>query len=287
MKRLPLFLVLGVLSACAPVAVRPGNHPIKTQAPVNGPHPTPAPQSAQPHATPAPAVKPTHAATPPVAVATPQPGPAAQPRPGAFSRFFGSIFGGSKPKPNAASQPPTPEPNAEPLVQVQVHSAGPRNAEPASTATANPAVKTSAPTQEANTTSSPGIASDAQPATAPEATPKPERKSRTESVTPPPSQETATAPEEAIPVISHAHDGPEKQRYRKVREKAATDPDMVALRHEMENAAEGEAYKSAAHRYVTALFSKMRKIDPEFGQSLGRKEDAYHRRVDSGKLLAE
>ena len=49
----------------------------------------------------------------------------------------------------------------------------------------------------------------------------------------------------------------------------------------------GDAYKAAAHEYTAALFAKMRKLDPSYEEALNRKESAYKRRIDEGKMILE
>lgn len=49
----------------------------------------------------------------------------------------------------------------------------------------------------------------------------------------------------------------------------------------------GDAYKTAAHDYLGALFAKMRSLDASYEAALNRKEGAYKRRVDEGKPIVE
>jgi len=49
----------------------------------------------------------------------------------------------------------------------------------------------------------------------------------------------------------------------------------------------GDAYKAAASEYTTALFSKMRQLDPGYEEQLSRKEGAYKRRIEAGKSIVE
>ena len=55
----------------------------------------------------------------------------------------------------------------------------------------------------------------------------------------------------------------------------------------MNSAGAGDAYKGAARAYVKALFKKIRALEPEMQDTLGKKEAAYLRRVESGKPLAD
>jgi len=55
----------------------------------------------------------------------------------------------------------------------------------------------------------------------------------------------------------------------------------------MDSTADGDSYKTAARAYIKALFSKIRALEPELKESLGRKEEAYLRRIDDGKVLAD
>ena len=122
----------------------------------------------------------------------------------------------------------------------------------------------------------------------PAPTPKPFRTTEPEVTVPEPTPEPAVSvPLEPEPPISGDADSVNKQRYREARAKASTDPKIVKLRQTLETTAEGAPYKAAAHAYLKALFSKIRKLDPDMGESLKKKEDAYLRRVDAGKPLAD
>ena len=66
------------------------------------------------------------------------------------------------------------------------------------------------------------------------------------------------------------------------------DAHLAALLQKMNSQPEGsEAYKAAAQDYTTALFAKMRKLDPSYEEALSRKERAYKRRIDEGKMILE
>ena len=63
---------------------------------------------------------------------------------------------------------------------------------------------------------------------------------------------------------------------------------MAALLQKMNSQpAGGDAYKAAAHEYLTALFAKMRKLDPSYEEALKPKERAYNRRIDEGRMFVE
>lgn len=76
--------------------------------------------------------------------------------------------------------------------------------------------------------------------------------------------------------------------YLKIKQQALKDPAVAALLQKMSALPEGgDAYKAAAHAYTTALFGKMRKLDPSQDEALQRKEGAYQRRIDAGKAILE
>ena len=79
-----------------------------------------------------------------------------------------------------------------------------------------------------------------------------------------------------------------ENRYLKLKEQALQDAHVAALLQKMNAHPEGgEAYKAAAQEYLTALFAKMRGLDPSSTEALNRKEGAYKRRIDEGKTIVE
>ena len=76
--------------------------------------------------------------------------------------------------------------------------------------------------------------------------------------------------------------------YLKLKEQALQDAQVAGLLQKMNTQPEGsDAYKAAAHAYTAALFAKMRKLDPSFEETLSRKEGAYNRRINEGKMIVE
>ena len=121
-----------------------------------------------------------------------------------------------------------------------------------------------------------------------EPSPKPLKKTAPEITVPEPTPEPSVSVTlEPEPAASGDAEGALKQRYRAARAKASADPKITKLRQTLEATPEGEPYKVAAHAYVKALFSKVRKLEPDLADSLKKKEDAYQRRIDAGKPLAD
>ena len=189
----------------------------------------------------------------PVKKATPAPSPtpAVKRKPGGFFGFFRRLFGGG------ASEKPA--------------------------ATPTPVVK-SKPTPKAKPTATPThIATPSPTATpVPSVTPKPTP--RIPAPTPAPTG--AAGPATVIPQTMSTTAGDD--RYLQLKERALKDAHVAALLQKMNSQPEGgDAYKTAAHEYLTALFAKMRKLDSSYEEALNRKEGAYRRRIDEGKTIVE
>lgn len=172
-----------------------------------------------------------------------------------------------------ATPSPTPKPAAPSPKASAKH---PAKSQPSSTPAATPA---------------PVATPAATPVATPAASPKTTHKSRSAIIaTPSPApDETATAIPAAAPSqkISAASNAESEARYRRAREQASNDPHVTALRQKLADSPEGDAYKTAAHQYIKALFGKIRTIDPNIGSAARRKEGAYIRRIDEGKPLAD
>lgn len=312
MKKFPLVLVVCASPVFAQVTVVPGEAPESAHpAPAVAPAPSPAAawveKAARAHgndvvirrAIPVKPVK-----------AVPVKGePAATPAPrksGGFFGFFRRLFGGSPRVPKAEAVA-TPAPSATPRGKSQpkpsstpVVPAAKPSATPAPTATpapkATPVAKPSA-TPAPTATPTPKATPKATPAATATPTPKPSATPVPPTPTPKPSptpQATATpkpaapAPTVAVGPLAPKGHAVKDGHYQATKEKALQDAQIATLLQKMHTAAEGsDAYKAAAKAYTSALFSKMRQLDPAQADSLSRKEGAYLRRIDAGKPILE
>jgi len=75
----------------------------------------------------------------------------------------------------------------------------------------------------------------------------------------------------------------DKARYQKVRRQAASDASVAEMGAKLNAMPAGEAQRKAARAYSSALFSKMRQIDPSQTEWFNRMEAATQRRIDAGK----
>jgi len=77
-------------------------------------------------------------------------------------------------------------------------------------------------------------------------------------------------------------------RYLQLKEQALQNSVVAEALKKMNALPEGgDSYKAAANEYATALFAKMRKLDPSYEEQINRKEAAYKRRIDAGKAILE
>jgi len=120
------------------------------------------------------------------------------------------------------------------------------------------------------------------------ATPKPAPSPKASKKIPaaPPVPAPAEISKTALPPASSSTTG--DPRYLQLKEQALKNPHVTDLLKKMNSQPEGgDAYKAAASEYTTALFSKMRQLDPGYEEQLSRKEGAYKRRIEAGKSIVE
>jgi hypothetical protein len=180
-------------------------------------------------------------------------------------------FGGGSQNDSAKAPAATPTPAKHPAP-----------AKPASSTTkAAPSPNAaSAVTPAPETLSKHSATADATPAPAPVPKATPEL---TSAPAPAPAP-TVNAASTGLPVEAT---GQEKDHYLQVRAQAATDPQVAGLLQKLHASEPGsDAYKTAAHKYNKAVFSKIRQLDPSLGD-IDRRESAYDRRIDAGKSLAD
>ncbi|MEI8234800.1 MAG: hypothetical protein WCH57_08960 [Verrucomicrobiota bacterium] len=230
--------------------------------------------------------------------------PAASPAPEPKKRhgFFGFLrhlyWWSDKEEPAPAPQPaaakPTPKPAHKPKPEMTPKAAPTPKPKPLPKPEATPAPK-------ATPTPAPSPTPKATPTPKPEATPKPTpapKPSPTATPPPQPRPTPKTAPKPTPPPAQSATPAAVSEttasrpasgtRYLQIKEQALKEPQVAALLGKMQAEAEGsDAFKAAAHAYVSGLFAAMRKLDPSQGEALGRKEGAYQRRIDAGKPILE
>jgi len=125
----------------------------------------------------------------------------------------------------------------------------------------------------------------AKPVPAPIAKPTPTPKPAPAATPAPPIVKPTPAPAATPAAVAPVAKG---ASYDQVREQALKDPQVSSLLQKMQVAEEGSAsYKTAANAYVTALFAKMRKLDPSQEEAFSRKERAYKRLIEAGTPIME
>lgn len=102
---------------------------------------------------------------------------------------------------------------------------------------------------------------------------------------PPPQQQLTLPPAPATAAATSFN----RERYRETRKKAAEDPAVAALGEKLNATTLGEKdHEAAARAYTTALFEKMRTMDPEQADWITRMEAATIRRIEAGQpVIAE
>jgi len=200
-----------------------------------------------------------------------KPAPVAEPKrkSGGFFGFFRWLFGGG------SSEKAVPAPQPTPAVQ------------PATVRKSAPSVKSTAtpkpsPAPKASATPKPTPAS--KPMATPKPAPSPKASKKIPAATPVPTP--AEISRTALPPATASTTG--DPRYLQLKEQALKTSQVANLLKKMNSQPEGgDAYKAAATEYTTALFSKMRQLDPSYEEQLNRKEGAYKRRIEAGKSIVE
>lgn len=270
MKKLTLVLAFCAAPALAQITVTPG----EPSAPATA-------QSAQP-ARPE-AEKPPVRRAVPVKSATPAPTatPAPKQKSGGFFGFFRRLFSGGETQKSAVKSTATPK--AKPTIAPKTTPA------PKTSASATPKATSPQPTATPKVTPAqpkPTATPSVAVTPAPTATPKPVKSPSRKSIAPAPITEGVT--DRPIPATANHEDA----NYQKIKQQALKDPNVTALHEKMISTLNahpegGAAYKAAAAEYTSALFEKMRKLDPANAEQINRKENATKRRIDAGLPIVQ
>ena len=99
----------------------------------------------------------------------------------------------------------------------------------------------------------------------------------------PRNRRSRPAGETPAAALNAAQEAKEKAQYRAVRTKALEDKQIQELREQMDAAVGDEQRQRATRRYYSALFDKMREIDPSLKARINRMEAAAKRRMGRSK----